>query len=142
MKATMIFSALSVIMIYAANFVYANHISDPNTTDKAQLITYIVKVNFVPNFQGTTYQFVLAITDEKGRYVVSRQFYHPGISTYTFTEAGSFRGTRIAIMVPYPGSQSGWAIPPVVMKATFFGGKAYDFNLSPVAIGLTGGREQ
>jgi hypothetical protein len=142
MKATMIFSALSVIMIYAANILYANHISDPNSTDKAQLVTYIVRVNFVPNFQGTTNQFVLAITDEKGRYVVSRQFYHPGIPTYTFTEAGSFRGTRIAIMVPYPGSQAGWAIPPVVMKATFFGGNTYQFNLSPIAIELAGTREQ
>jgi len=133
MKTTKILSALSLVLIFAANSVYANLINDPGSQTMQKMVTYVVKVNFAPNFPGATGHYLVAITDEHGRKVVPAQPFHPGLWSYTFKEAGSFRGTRIAVMVPYPASQAGWVIPPCVLKATFIGGATYQFNLAPVS---------
>ena len=133
MKTTKIISVLSFVLIFASNSIFANLTNDPVTPDRQKLVTYAVNVNFAPNFPGSGGNYLIAITDEHGRKVVPPQPFHPGKGSYTFTEAGSFRGTRIAVMVPYPANQSGWVIPPVVMKATFYGGATYQFNLTPKA---------
>jgi hypothetical protein len=136
MKTTKILSAISLILIFAANSLFAsrNTIGDPGSVEKQKLVTYEVKVNFAPNFPGATSHYMILITDGQGRQFGPGQEYHPGINTYTFTEAGSFRGTRIAAMVPLHANQSGWYIPPSVIKGNFVGGQTYIFNLTPQAI--------
>jgi hypothetical protein len=132
MKTTKIISALSLVLVFAAGSLFANRINDPGSADKQKLITYEVIVNFTANFPGALSHFMIVITDGTGRKVVPAQAYHPGVSTYTFKEAGTLRGTRIAVMVPYPANTSGWVVPPCVKKGTFVGGATYNFELTPL----------
>jgi hypothetical protein len=133
MKTTKIISALSLVLVFAAGSLFANKINDPGSANKQKLITYEVKINFAANFPGALSHFMVVITDESGRKVVPAQAYHPGVSTYTFKEAGTLRGTRIAVMVPYPANPSGWVVPPSVKKGTFVGGASYSFELTPLS---------
>ena len=135
MKTTKILSAFSLVLILAANSLFANRatVNDPGTADKQKLITYEVKVNFTRNFTGAAGHYLVAITDEKGRKVEPAQPFHTGVWSYTFTEAGSLRGTRIAIMVPYPSNPTGWIIPPCKLTGNFYGGGTYQFELTPQA---------
>ena len=134
MKTTNFLSAISLVLIFTANSLYANLINDPGQADKQKLITYEVKVNFAANFPGALSHFLIVITDGTGRKVVPAQAYHSGVSTYTFKEAGTLRGTRIAVMVPYPANPTGWNIPPSVKNGTFVGGSSYLLELTPQAI--------
>lgn len=125
MKTTKIISAISLVLILAANSLFANRaaISNPETASMQQSVTYVVKVNCPPNFPAANGNFMILITDEKGRKVAPAQALHPGVWAYTFKEAGSFRGVRIASMVSYPATPSGWVIPPVKIIATFYAGR-------------------
>jgi len=134
MKTTKIISALSLVLVFAANSVFANRINDPGSENRQKLITYEVKVNFAANFPGANAHYLVAITDGTGRKVVPAQPYHPGVSTYTFKEAGNFKGTRIAVMVPYPAGPTGWIIEPSVKNGMFIGGTTCQFELTPKAI--------
>ena len=133
MKTTNLISALSLILVLAANSLYANKINDPGSTDKQKLITYEVKVNFAANFPGVLSHYLIVITDGTGRKVVPAQPYHAGVSSYTFKEAGTLKGTRIAVMVPYPANPSAWTIAPCVKTGLFVGGTSYLFELTPVS---------
>ena len=119
------------VLVFATNSLFANHINDPGSADKQKLITYEVKVNFAANFPGALSHFLIVITDGNGRKVVPAQAYHPGVSSYTFKEAGTLRGTRVAVMVPFPATPTGWVIPPCVKNGTFIGGASYLFELTP-----------
>lgn len=130
MKTTRIISALSLVLVFAATSLFANRISDP-PADKRQSVSYEVKVNFAPNFPGAGGQYLIAITDETGRRMVPAKPYHPGVSVYTFKEAGDFKGTRIAVLIPYPANQSGWTATPCVLNGWFAGGASYRFVLTP-----------
>ncbi|MEI7661387.1 MAG: hypothetical protein WCK34_04285 [Bacteroidota bacterium] len=144
MKTTRILSAISLVLIFTANSLFAGRatISDPGSAALLKQVTYEVKVNPAPNFPGASGHYLIAITDENGRKVVPAQPFHPGVWTYKFKEAGTFRGTRIAVMVPYPANPTGWIIPPSVLKGNFFGGATYIFELTPQANEKTGGRDQ
>ena len=132
MKTTKIISALSLVLVFAANSLFANRINDPGSADKQKLITYEVKVNFVANFPSAFSHYMIVITDGTGRKVVPAQAYHQGVSSYTFKEAGNIlKGTRIAVMVPYPANPAGWIIAPSVKKGMFIGGASYLFELTP-----------
>jgi len=133
MKTTKILSAITLVLILAANSLFAGRttIGDPVSSLQQNLVTYDVKINASPNFPGYNEPFLVAITDETGRRVAPAQLFHKGVLSYTFKEAGSFRGTRIAVMVPYPSTPSGWVIPPSVLKANFIAGKTYHFELTP-----------
>ena len=133
MKTTKIISAISLVLILAANSLLASSttISDPGTTVKQQSVMYVVKVNCPPNFPIANDNFIIIITDEKGRKVAPAQAFHEGVWAYTFREAGSFRGVRIASMVSYPATPTEWVIPPVKIIATFYAGQTYFFELIP-----------
>ena len=133
MKTKSILSAISLVLVFAANSLFASRINDPGSSDKQKLITYAVTVNFAANFPGAHSQFIIVITDGSGRKVVPAQAYHPGVSTYTFKEAGTLKGTRIAVMVPYPANQGGWNIAPSVKTGLFVGGESYHFELTPMS---------
>jgi len=132
MKTTKIISALSLVLVFAANSLFANRINDPGSADKQKLITYEVKVNFAANFPSAFSHYMIVITDGTGRKVVPAQAYHQGVTSYTFKEAGNLiKGARVAVMVSYPASQSGWTIAPDVKKGIFTGGATYQFKLTP-----------
>ena len=131
MKTTKIISALSLVLVFAANSLFANRIGDPGTPDKLKLVTYEVKVNFAANFPGANARYLVVITDGTGRKVVPAQAFHTGVSKYTFKEAGTIKGTRVAIMVPLNVKPNGWVIPPSVKKGIFVGGSTYRFELTP-----------
>ncbi len=133
MKTTKIISAISLVLVLTANLLFAGNISNPGSTIKQKLITYDVKVKFAPNFPGVNAHYLVAIVDENGSRVVPAQPFHPGVWSYTFKEAGTFKGTRIAVMVPYPANQAGWSIPRSVLKGMFYGGATYRFVLTPEA---------
>ena len=129
MKTTKIISAISLVLIFAAGSLFAGNKPE---IGQQKLITYQVTVHAAPNFPGASGHYLVAITDEKGNKVAPAQPFHPGVWTYTFREAGSFRGTRVAVMVPYPANPTGWVIPPSVQKGNFIGGGTYRFDLTPV----------
>ena len=133
MKTTNFLSAISLVLVFAANSLFASRINDPGSADKQKLITYSVKVNFAANFPGALGHFMIVITDGSGRKVVPAQAYHIGVSTYTFKEAGILKGTRIAVMVPYPANQGGWNIAPSVKNGLFVGGETYQYELTPMS---------
>ena len=138
MKTTKIISALSLVLVFAASSLFANRISDPGPAVWQKPVTYDVKINFTANFPGINGHYLVVITDETGRKVVPAQTFRPGVWTYTFKEAGSFRGTRVAVLVSYPDTQILWVIPPRVLKGTFTGGESYRFELTPQAIEKVG----
>ena len=133
MKTTNFFSAISLVLIFTANSLFANRISDPGSSTMQKQVTYEVKVNFEASFPGASAHYMIVITDEHSRKVVPAQAYHPGISLYTFKEAGTFRGTRVAVMVPYPAIPTAWGIPPSILRGVFTGGTTYHFELTPVS---------
>ena len=140
MKTRKILSAISLVLIFAANSVFAGSltINDPSTSDKQKLVTYEVLVKAVPTFPSANDQYIVVITDEKGRKVVPAQTFRPGVWTYTFKEAGTFRGTRTAVLVSTNANQTGWIIPPSVLKGNFTGGSTYQFILAPLPAGKPG----
>jgi hypothetical protein len=139
MKTLKMISALSLVLVFAATSVFARMGNDQGMVSKAKMVTYTVKVNFTPNFPAPNAHYLVAITDESGRKVVPAQPFHPGVWNYTFKEAsGSFRGTRVAVLIPYPATQTGWVAAPGIVKGIFFGGATYSFELTPIAIEKTG----
>jgi hypothetical protein len=132
MKTAKIISALSLVLVFAASSLFAGRISDPGSPAKAKMVTYEVKVNCVPNFPGSNGHYLVAITDETGRKVVPAQVFHSGVWSYTFKETGNFKGTRIAVLVPYPATKTGWYAAPSVLKGFFYGDTSYRFELTPV----------
>src|SRR5665647_993376 len=116
MKTTKILSAISLVLVLAANSLFANRINDPGSDLMQKLITYVVKVHQAPNFPSANARYLIVITDEHGRKVVPAQQFHPGVWSYTFKEAGTLRGTRIAVMIPYPSYPMNWDIAPCVLK--------------------------
>jgi hypothetical protein len=138
MKTTKIISAITLVLILAANSLFASRttINDPVSSVNGKMIIYEVKVNVTANFPGST-NFLVAITDENGRRVVPAQPFHPGVWTYLFKEAGSIKGTRIAVLVPYPANPTGWIIPPSKRSGTFYGGASYLFELTPNSLQQT-----
>ena len=138
MKATKIISVLSLVLIFSATSLFAKTISDPSSANQQKIITYLVQIKSTPNFPGASGHYLVVITDESGRKVVPSQPFHPGVWSYSFREAGNFRGTRVAALVPYPANSTGWIIPPSVMKANFIGGGTYKFFLTPEETEPTG----
>ena len=140
MKTTKILSALGLVLIFAANSLFASRttINDPGASDKQKLVTYQVNIKAVPNFPGANGQYVIVITDENGRKVVPGQVFHAGVWSYSFKEAGTFRGTRVAMLIQSPASPKGWIINPSKREGTFTGGSTYQFNLIPESTEIGG----
>jgi hypothetical protein len=134
MKTTKIISALSLVLIFAASSMFAgNGINGGNASQK-KAVTYEVRVNISPSLPGANDSYLIAITDENGHRVVPAQNFPQGVYTYTFKEAaGDFKGTRIAILIPYPPTQMKWAATPSVIKGFFSAGSTYRFLLEPKA---------
>jgi hypothetical protein len=137
MKTKTIISAISLALVLAAGSLFANRTNDTRPTDRQKTITYAVKINCNANFYIAYCHYAIAITNENGRLVGPAQEFHPGISVYTFKEAGPVTGTRIAVMFAHPASPSGWipdgwSVPPSIKTGTFIGGETYQFELTPV----------
>ena len=131
MKTKVITSALSLVLVLAFSSLFAARISDPGSAVLLKAVTYVVKVTPAPNF-GTNGHYLVAITDGNGSKVAPAQPYHQGVSTYTFKEsAGTFKGTRVAILIPFPAVPNGWNIMPDKKSGIFYGGATYQFNLAP-----------
>ena len=67
MKTTKILSAITLVLIFAANSLYAGRTTsnDPGSAMQQKLVTYEVKINAAPNFPGASGHYLVAITDEK-----------------------------------------------------------------------------
>jgi hypothetical protein len=132
MKATNIISALSLVLVFAANSLFAgNGINGPGVANKT--VTYQVMIKSAPNFPAAG-QYLVAVTDENGHRIAPAQGFRPGISAYTFSEPGDFKGIRIAVLVPLPGNPLYHFSASQVRNGLFVGGQTYRFELTPKSI--------
>jgi len=97
-------------------------------------IHYLVKINSSQIHSGaSTLALFVMITDEQGRVVAPVQVVRPGLSTYSFSEAGPVVGTRIASMIfnPIGPSYQPFYCAPDAKTGKFVNGGSYLFNLYP-----------
>jgi hypothetical protein len=104
----------------------------PRTTlIKSNAITYKVVVHMENHVQNYVRYFNIIISDENGRIVAPPQMLTPGVSVYTFKEAGPAKGTRTASLSNGTRPISGFFLcNPDSHTGVFFGGNTYTFNLN------------
>jgi hypothetical protein len=127
MKTMKIFSALSFIMILLA--LSSDNINAGN--DKT-----IASIRYQVYIHGDfpTYPMTVLITDGRGRVVAQPQHYVRGKTIYTFYEAGTHAGIRIAKIVIEPQVPGGnIEVAPDIKNGIFEVNKIYSFNLYLIA---------
>ena len=139
MKTRTLILALGLSFIFANGFAAttapkALAINNPDD-NRAKSITYVVRVENQSYLQAGAH-YVVGLTDGAGNLVAPAQLFVFGTSEYTFHEAGTVVGTRVARMVKLPARISSSNIPPVSQTGTFFGGSSYLFILKPNAAEL------
>ncbi len=139
MKTSKIIFALSFALVFATGFNamagQPNTITGKPLENKANGVTYLVRVenaNFIMSFG---FNYLIMITDETSRRVAPAQPFRPGVSDYRFVEGGTVRGTRVASMVRIPFSPLNPVIPPTAMTGIFYGGSSYLLVIHPFAAG-------
>jgi hypothetical protein len=143
MKTSKIILALSLALIFAIG-ITALHAQGILATkkpieNKANYVTYVVRVVGAGTVQNHGAEYLVMMTDETGREVAPSQAYRPGISDYTFTEGGTVRGTRVARMVRMPVGPKSYGIRPNSRTGVFYGGTSYLFMLIAIPAETDGG---
>jgi hypothetical protein len=143
MKTTKLIFALSLALIFAAGsnniFALGNLKTDNPAERKAQKIAYVVRIEQLNYIQSLGGHFLVKMTDETGRMIAPAQVFRPGVSDYTFFEAGNVRGTRVAKMERLPIGERAINIPSTSKSGIFIGGTCYMFIIHPVPLITTDG---
>jgi hypothetical protein len=107
-----------------------------NSTTPANLlpITYRVTVHISPDFPSFTGGVFVAILDENGKPVAPKQMISRGRLVLTFTEKGTVRGTRTAVLYSEPINGFIVKATPDQINGIFDAGDIYSFNLYPVLV--------
>jgi hypothetical protein len=138
MKTTKLIFALSLALIFAAgsnnSFAHRGLSKDNPAERKAQKIAYVVRIEQLSYIQSLGGHFLVKMTDETGRLVAPAQVFRPGVSDYTFFEAGNVRGTRVAKMERLPIGERPMSIPSTSKSGVFIGGTCYMFIIHPVPL--------
>jgi hypothetical protein len=136
MKTKNLFFAISLALIITGMFAVtamSDNLPEP-PVQAGNDITYVVNINHSVNPDGFTGDYIVVITDGRGRAVVTPKYFHMGQWTYTFKEHGDVKGTRVARMVKDPNViiPGSYIFTVDVKTGTFYGGKTYVFTLEPV----------
>jgi hypothetical protein len=105
-----------------------------NSFNTRQEIHYVVNVNTsLVQTGGTNLDLFVVMTDENGRLVDFAKAVRPGLSTYTFSERGDVKGTRIAVLYYSPKTPYGLPLYclPDSKTGIFSNGGTYIYQLNP-----------
>jgi hypothetical protein len=142
MKTTKLMLALSFALIIVSGYSSMSAPKFPASgipvENKAKWVTYVVKIENESNLNAAA-QYLVMMTDESGHQVATAQLYHPGISDYTFKEAGTVRGTRVARLVKLPGKLNSMGIQPSSQTGVFYSGGTYMFIIRVMSAEIEGG---
>jgi hypothetical protein len=136
MKTVKFFFAISLALLLTASFSVKAGIPQSRTAKpiviEANRVTYLVRIehaNYVSNYGN---HFLIFVADESGQQIAPAQSFIPGKPDYRFTEGGTVRGTRVAMMVKVPFNPRAVSIQPAVMSGNFYGGYTYLFVINPI----------
>jgi len=142
MKTTKLILALGFALIFVTGFSSMSAPKYPTNAipveNKAKWVTYVVRIENA-SYLNAAAQYLVVMTDESGHQVVPAQLYQPGISDYTFKEAGTVRGTRVARLVKLPGKLNSLTVPPASQTGVFYSGGSYMFIIRPDAAEIENG---
>jgi hypothetical protein len=124
---TIILISLFSLTVNAGNNNLAN-------TENLSPITYRVTVHISPDFPSFTGGVYVAILDENGKPVAPKQMVSKGKLALTFTEKGTVRGTRTAVLYSEPMNGFIVKATPDQISGIFDAGDIYQFNLYPVLV--------
>jgi hypothetical protein len=138
MKTTKFFSVLSLALIFVGmNVTYSSNLKDIQRGMQNASVSYDVYVHLVAD-NGLCNDYLVQVSDEKGRLIAPAQRYVPGITKYNFHDQGLMRGKlRIASLVKVTYPQHFVCVndlytSPAVQQGPFLMGHTYSFDLYPV----------
>jgi hypothetical protein len=138
MKPTILsFVSLALILIgMNAGYPKNELTKGPGELHKAS-VSYEVNIHVAADYEICN-NYLIQITDEKGRIVAPSQIYKPGVTRYNFHEQGPIRGkSRIVMLVGanYPqhfACANDLYAAPASRGGPFLYGHTYSFDLYPV----------